>query len=122
MSTKLFYFPEFEVNSATVQTPTVTSDVMMGASNAWATKTAVGTSGVITGSLQSLGGQRQQDLVARFAAVVDYAYHIAKGMTNVTQISNGDRLVVAGVNFDVQHSEDETAVGLSNVLYLHRID
>lgn len=119
---KPWLFEELENVSATVQTPTQTTDDMMGELDSWASKTAVGSSGVITGSLQSLSGQRQQDLQARFAAVVDYVFYATARTTNINQVANGDRLNILGKNYDLLHTEDETGAGLSPVIYLHRID
>lgn len=118
---KPFTFEEFENVTATVQTPTQTVDDMMGVSEAWSAKTAVGASGVVVGSLKSLGGQRQQDLQARFAAVVDYVFYADRTTTNINQVANGDRLSVSGKNYDVLHTEDETGAGLSPVVYLRKI-
>jgi hypothetical protein len=119
---KPFIFEELENVTATVQSSTLTVDDMMGESTTWTAKSAVGATGVIAGSLQSLNGQRQEDLQARFAQVVDYVFYPYNKTANLNQIANGDRLSISSKNYDILHSEDETGAGLSQVIYLRRID
>jgi hypothetical protein len=119
---KSFSFSEFENLTATVQTPTQSVDDMMGITNdPWASKTSVGASGAVIGSLQSIGGQRQ-DIQGKWGSVVDYIFYPEENTTGVSLIANGDRLYVSGKNYDVIHVEDETGAGLSPVVYLRRID
>lgn len=118
---KTFTFPEFETVPATVQVPSQDTDDSLGGVQAFSARTAVGDSGVVMGSLQSLGGSRQE-YSARFNAVVDYVFYVAASTVGWDQIANGDRLAVGTVRYDVIHVEDESGAGQSPVVYLRRVD